>query len=106
MDPIVVLVMAAAAITLALCLLLVFHPDYQTGPLGAVAMGMIGLSALGRVMQLMEHPDPLRISPIALFLWVGVALLMVSLTWKFCVRLRAKLTGRWYERDGRKEPTS
>lgn len=106
MDPIVLLVMLSASLTLALCLLLVFHPDYHTGPLGVVAMGMIGLAALGRTLQLMDHPDPLRISPIALFLWVGIALLMVSLAWKFLARLRIKNTERWYQCDQRPKQLS
>lgn len=63
-----------AALIFAVCLVLVFHKDYEDGLIGRLALALIGITSLARVIGILENDFDVRFSPIAIGLWIGLAL--------------------------------
>lgn len=96
-----VLVVVCASVVLGVCLLFVFHKDYDTGLVGAVGFGMVATAALIRVTGALEHPGTVTVGPIGLFVWVGLALALGRMAWKFLRRARRR-DRTWYEEARKK----
>lgn len=97
----VLLVVVCASIVLGVCVLFVFHPDYDTGLVGAIGLGMVAIAALIRVTGALQSPGMVAVGPIGIFVWIGLALALGRMAWKFL--RRAKRRDRsWYD-DGRRK---
>lgn len=95
------LVVVCASVVLGVCLLFVFHKDYDTGLIGAIGFGMVATAALIRLTGALERPDTVTVGPIGLFVWIGLALALGRMAWKFL--RRAKLRDCTWYKDGRKK---
>lgn len=92
------LVTLSAFIVMVACLVLTLHKDYHTGVVGSFALGMIACGALARLLFIFEHHDASLVTPVALFIWVGMALHFAQLMVRFLLRLRGKGNGgTWYD---------
>lgn len=90
------LVFAAAFTVLCACVVLVFHPDYDSGLVGTIGLALVAFGALGRVLALVELGNEVQLSRLALIVWGGLALFFGRLLWKFLARARSRGPG-WYQ---------
>lgn len=90
------IVMPAAMIVLAICVILVLHPDYEDGLVGRIALALLGVGALARLLAMFSADRPLLFSPIALLIWAGLALFFARHFYRF-MRRRKRGTGDWRE---------
>lgn len=90
------IVFGAAFTVLGACVILAFHRDYDSGFVGTLGLGMIAFGALGRLLSLVELGDDVRLSRLALIVWLGLALFFGRLLWRFLSRARMRGRG-WYE---------
>lgn len=82
-------------VTLAVCLLFVFHPEYEAGVLGVFGLGVVAIVAMSRLDSMIEDPESVYLSPRSLMMWVGVALFLGQLAWRFLKRCRARHGSVW-----------
>lgn len=76
-------------VTLAVCFLFVFHPEYEAGVLGSLGLTLIALVALSRLDAMIADPHGTYLAPRSLLMWVGVALFFGQLAWRFMKRMRS-----------------
>jgi hypothetical protein len=80
-------------VVLVCCAFLVFHPNYQLGPVGTLGLTLLGLAAASRFEHLMEaviDGGTVAPSPKAILAWFGSALFFGQLTWRFVRRCKRK----------------
>jgi hypothetical protein len=82
-------VFVAAALVLAVCALLVLHRDYHAGFVGNLGLGMLALAAATRLAGILEQGGEVRITPLGVLLWIGLALFLGRHAFKFLHRWRA-----------------
>ena len=92
-----IVVFIAAFVVLCACTVLVFHKDYASGFVGSIGLALIAVSATARLVILLENGiSPVRIPNIGVVLWIGLALFLGRLLWKFLNRARTRGPS-WYE---------
>ena len=80
--------MLAAVVALSCCLILIFHKDYEDGMLGRIGLVMIAFAAFARVTNVLfslNHHGP---GALAVLGWVGIALFLGRLTYRFVQKTR------------------
>ena len=68
------LAFVCASIVFAVCVVLVFHKDYEDGLIGRLALALIGIASLARIIGILESGFEVRLSPITITLWTGLAI--------------------------------
>lgn len=63
--------------------LLVLHRDYEDGLLGRIGLSFMALAGSARAMHLLIHGLDMPSNPIAVLLWIGLALFMVRHLYRF-----------------------
>lgn len=84
--------MAAAVI----CTLLVFHPDYEDGLIGRLALSGMALAAVARVCDLVAYNG--GTSQIGSLLWMALAVFLSRHFWRF-LRWRNSGAFDWRKAD-------
>jgi hypothetical protein len=69
-------VFMAAVLVLAVCMLLVLHPDYHAGLFGNTGLALIALAAVTRLAGILEYGSEVHITPLGVMLWIGLALFL------------------------------
>lgn len=98
----VALMFAATGTVIACCLILVFHPDFHTGPIGCAGLALIGVGAVIRFDAMIDSNATTRIG---VLVWTGMALWLGQTLWNF-LRRKHRKDSTWYECDTLKRPRS
>lgn len=99
MDVTVLVVALSSIVVLVVCTVLVFHPEYEDGLFGRVALAIMAIASLTRCMELMEEGFTRRpFGPVAVVLWFGLAIFLARHLYRF-LRWRRDCNG-----DGHGEP--
>ena len=100
MDPSVLLVAFSSAVVLTVSVVLVFHPEYEDGLFGRIALALLSVASYIRLMDLVATDFTRRpFGTVAVVLWFGLALFMAR---HLCRFLRwKKRTGHEHERNWR-----
>lgn len=95
MSSILALVLISAGVVAVCSIYLTLHPEYHSGLFGTLGLGMMCLGAAARVGQLMERCmssgyecEAVRITPLTVLVWCGLALFMGRHCWRFFKRTR------------------
>lgn len=91
-----------AIVVLLVAIWFVVHPDMKTGVLKTIGLAILSLGAVSRIAA-SWHDDDGYTSPLALFVWTGIALYMGGLARDFYLR-QTRGDPTWYpRRRGSKE---
>jgi hypothetical protein len=88
-----------AMLVLLIALWFVFHPEMRTGVLGTIGLALLALAALSRISAAWHDADG-HVSPLALFVWTGLAFYLSFIARNFWRRSTHR-DQTWYS-DGRK----
>lgn len=91
------LVLIAAALVLAACLVLVLHPDYHAGLFGNIGLGLVAAAGVARAAGILEYGAEVHVTPVGVILWTGLAMFLSRHCWKFLQRWLAGGPS-WYAR--------
>jgi hypothetical protein len=92
--PLLLVTLAAFAVV-ASCSVLTLHRDYQSGIVGTFFLALIAFGAFAQLVAIFEHDR--AVTPVALFVWVGLAGWFGRTLWKFAARLRERGKPGWYK---------
>lgn len=88
-----VVLIAALVVIVFVCIVFVFHPDYESGVVGTVGLAVLALAAasraddvIGRLVDAGSLADAPAVPPRALIAWVGAALFFGQLAYRFLRR--------------------
>lgn len=80
------IVFFAAAIVFAVCVVLVFHPEYEDGVFGRLGLALLGIAAIARVLGIIGgwlDDASFRITEVGLILWIGLAIFLSRHLYRF-----------------------
>lgn len=100
MDPNLpnVLAGAGALVVSVITTTLVFHPDYEDGLFGRVALSFISLAAVARVTQLIQDGIDVPVSSIGVLLWCSLACFLARHFYRF-LKWKCRGTHDWRRAD-------
>jgi fructose-specific component phosphotransferase system IIB-like protein len=78
------LLLLLTAVIVPVCVLLIFHPDYEDGFFGRIGLTLIGIAGFARLVSVFGDAHP--VTPIGMVLWLGVAIFLVRHCWRFLRR--------------------
>jgi hypothetical protein len=79
-----ILLFVATAPLTAICIHLVFHPQYEDGFFGRLGLSGIGITAFARAVSVFSDAHP--ITPIGMVLWVSLSIFLLRHWWRFTHR--------------------
>lgn len=85
----VALIFLAAVVVLGVSVLFVFHPKYEVGVLGVFGLGALAFASFTRIDSIMEDPADVYVSSRTVLMWLGIALFLAQLAFRFVKRCRA-----------------
>jgi len=91
------LVLISAELVFLSCCVLVFHPDYHDGLLMRAGLVIIAFCAVSRIARLVDG-TPDYLNPVAIALWVGLAMFMGGHLYRFLRRVTWK-GPTWYPKN-------
>lgn len=84
MDVTVLIVAMSSLTVLIVSTVLVFHPDYEDGLVGRLALGLMAMASYVRFAELLEDNFTHRpFGTVAVVLWFGLALFMARHLYRF-----------------------
>ena len=69
----ITLVFLSALVVMAVCIILVFHKQYEDGLIGRIALGFIAVCAFARIAGLLEGGIEAYVSAVGAVLWIALA---------------------------------
>lgn len=82
----------AGFVVTAVCIILMLHPEYEDGLIGRLGLGFIALAAMARFLGAADaliHGEVLRLSPLAMTLWIGMTLFLGRHMYRFMLYKRS-----------------
>lgn len=84
MSTTVFIVFLAASATLAICAVLIFHPEYHDGLVRRIALSMLGIASGIRIMDILQNGFEHRpFSKTALLVWLGLMIFLADHFYNF-----------------------
>lgn len=93
-----VLIFMSAVFVCGVCIVLVFHRDYEDGILGRLALSMISISSFSLAMGIIERGFSQHLNPIHTIVWFALALFFGRHLYRF-LRWRRVGENDWREAD-------
>lgn len=73
----------ASLVVFLVCFVLAFNRDYHAGAIGTIGLAAVAVTAFSRCIELAEGAST---NPRGTLLWIGLALFLGRLTFKFLLR--------------------
>lgn len=90
MSTTVIIVFGSAAVTLAICLVLIFHPEYHDGLVRRLGLALLGLASWLSVLDILQNGWEHRpFSKMALLVWIGLMIFLGDHFYNFLKHLYA-----------------
>lgn len=77
------LLFLASTIVSSICLVLVFHREYEDGLIGRIALATISIVSFCRAVQIWESDFDLELTPIANILWLALTVFFARHLYRF-----------------------